>query len=317
MSFKISHFTENDIQLVQVTNEATGTFIQVAPAYGAMLHAFTVKHKEGWHNVIDNYSSKEQIEAELAMSYKSSKLSPFVCRINEGKYKYEGELFEFENKFIDGTAIHGLLFNKPFVLVDEFADDEQGSVVFKYNYKEETEGYPFFYRCEIRYTLLPQSVVQLQTTIINLDDLVIPIADGWHPYFSLGGLVDDYDFFFNAEGKLEFDDKLLPTGKTIGYREFAEEKKIGTASFDNCFVLVQDESVPACTIYNEATGLGVELYPDNSYPFLQVYTPPHRKSIAIENLSAAPDAFNNKIGLLLLQPRHTHSFTTHYKVICS
>lgn len=315
MSFKISQLTENDIQLVQVTDEATGTFIQIAPAYGAMLHAFTVKHKEGWFNVIDNYTGKEAIEAELAMSYKSSKLSPFVCRIKNGQYQYEGELFEFENKFLDGTAIHGLLFNKPFVLVDEFADDEQGSVVFKYNYKEEAEGYPFFYRCEIRYTLLPQNVVQLQTTIINLDDLTIPVADGWHPYFKLGGVVDDYDLFFNADGKLEFDDALIPTGKTLGYREFAEEKKIEATSFDNCFVLVQDEQVPACSIYSEATGLGIEIYPDNNYPFLQIYTPPHRKSIAIENLSAAPDAFNNKIGLLMLPPRRTHSFTTHYKIV--
>ena len=38
------------------------------------------------------------------------------------------------------------------------------------------------------------------------------------------------------------------------------------------------------------------------YNFLQVYTPPHRKSIAIEPMTCAPDAFNNKDGLIVLGP---------------
>jgi aldose 1-epimerase len=47
---------------------------------------------------------------------------------------------------------------------------------------------------------------------------------------------------------------------------------------------------------------------------LQIYTPPHRKSIAIENLSSAPDAFNNKIGLIELGPEDSHAFQTRYRI---
>jgi galactose mutarotase-like enzyme len=39
--------------------------------------------------------------------------------------------------------------------------------------------------------------------------------------------------------------------------------------------------------------------PDKEYPILQIYIPPHRNSIAIENLSGAPDNFNNKMGLVI------------------
>jgi aldose 1-epimerase len=47
---------------------------------------------------------------------------------------------------------------------------------------------------------------------------------------------------------------------------------------------------------------------------LQIYTPATRDSIAVENLSGAPDCFNNGMGLLLLQPGHSQIFTVRYLV---
>ncbi|MEO6547212.1 MAG: hypothetical protein ABIN94_04410, partial [Ferruginibacter sp.] len=58
----------------------------------------------------------------------------------------------------------------------------------------------------------------------------------------------------------------------------------------------------------------IEIRPDQHYPFLQIYTPPHRNSIAIENLSAPPDSFNNKISLNILQPGENIIFATTYKI---
>jgi aldose 1-epimerase len=316
MSFKTFISERNGIRLINLTDENSNILVSVIPGYGAMLDAFTIKTKNGPFNVIDNYSNIEDLEKNLAMSFKSSKLSPFVCRIQDGKYLYEGEEFEFPGKFIDGSAIHGLLYNKAFAIVDQFADEQQANVSLKYNYKEEDDGYPFSYRCEVRYTLLPQNVLQIQTTIINLDDLPIPLADGWHPYFKLGGKINDWLLYFNAKAMLEFDEKLIPNGHLLPYNEFMEEKPIGSLQLDNCFLLNIDESYAACTLRTASGGLQVSFFPDATYPYLQIYTPPHRESIAIENLSAAPDAFNNGMGLLMLPARHTHTFTVHYQLSC-
>jgi aldose 1-epimerase len=316
MAFKIFPSSENGIDLVNLRDEATHTLVSIVPKYGAMLHAFAVETKTGIHNIIDGYLNAEDIQKNLVTSFKSSKLSPFACRIPEGKYFYDGVEFEFPDKFMDGSAIHGLLYNKSFSRLSEFADDEQASVSFKYNYKEDSEGYPFTYRCEIRYALKPMNVLQIQTTVLNLDDLPIPIADGWHPYFTLGGKIDDWLLYFNAEAMVEFDEKLIPTGQLQEYKAFNEEKTIGDIQLDNCFLLNIDEGYAACTLRNAANDLQLNFFPDNTYPYLQIYTPPHRNNIAIENLSAAPDAFNNKMGLLMLPPRHTHTFTIHYQLGC-
>ena len=39
-----------------------------------------------------------------------------------------------------------------------------------------------------------------------------------------------------------------------------------------------------------------------AYRYLQVYTPPGRESIAIEPMTCAPNAFNNGMGLIRLDP---------------
>lgn len=316
MEFSIRNVIEKDLKQVLLTDPASRTQIIILPEYGAMLHAFIVEKNGGMFNVIDNYSNAAELREGLATSFKSSKLSPFACRIPGGKYLYDGQVFELQHKFKDGSAIHGLLYNKIFKQTDSFFDEQKASVVFKYNYKEEDDGYPFNYSCEIRYTLLPQNTLQLQTTVTNLDDLPIPIADGWHPYFTLGGKLDDWLLQFSSTALVEFDEKLVPTGRLLPYDAYHEAMLIGNTNFDSCFMIEPGEGYAACTLRNETAGLQLNIFPDSSYPYLQIFTPPLRNSIAIENLSAAPDAFNNKMGLLMLQARHTHTFTVYYQVGC-
>jgi aldose 1-epimerase len=86
---------------------------------------------------------------------------------------------------------------------------------------------------------------------------------------------------------------------------------IGTTQLDNGYLL--DKNNSDCILENDLYTLIVK--PDKNYPYLQLYTPPHRKSIAIENLSAAPDSLNNKMGLYLLQPQEQWTLTTAYQLI--
>lgn len=314
MSFSISRVTENDLSLVRLQDNATNTIITVLPDYGALLHGFEIPLQGSQYNIIDNYSGKEDLQKNLELSYKSSKLSPFVCRIPGGKYELEGQEFEISKKFIDGSAIHGLLYDKPFKVLSEFADDHKASLSLRYNYKEDDPGYPFNYVCEVRYTLHTLQRLQVETTILNLEEFDIPIADGWHPYFTLGGTVNDYELQFMSGTMLEFNDKLIPTGKYIAEPTFNSPSRLGTRQLDNCFMLQVQEGLPCCVLRNPQNRLTLSFYTDTGYSYLQIYTPDHRKSIAIENLSGAPDCFNNGMGLMLLPPRRSETFHIWYQL---
>lgn len=313
MSFQVSRFTENGLNFVRLQDNATNTIITILPSHGALLHAFEVPVKDASFNIIDNYANKEELDKDLRISYKSSKLSPFVCRLRDGKYTIDGEPYEIGTKFHDGNAIHGLLWNKEFHITDLFADDNSAQAAMRYHYKKDDAGYPFDYVCEVRYTLLRNSILQVETTLLNLEDLEIPIADGWHPYFQLGGAIDNYELQFNSNTLVEFDERLLPTGNLVHDDSFAQPARIGNRQLDNCVIIVPEEGKPCVALFNPDNRLLLTIVTNERYSYLQLYTPRERTSIAIENLSSAPDCFNNGMGLVMLPPRSPRTFTVWYQ----
>jgi aldose 1-epimerase len=317
MRFKVIHRIENDLPLVLLLDQQTGTEVSFIPSVGAQLHSFILQTPGGAFNIIDHYDSLEDLNNNNTRSHKSSKLSPFVCRIQDGKYRHAGREFEFVNKFQDGSAIHGLLFDRPFEVTNEIATESFASVTMQYHYKKNDKAYPFDYNCLINYQLKQDSLLLIETAVVNTGTQTLPIADGWHPYFTLEGKTDEWELYFTADLLVEFNEKLIPTGKLLPNRHFNTPEKIGDTFLDNCFLLNKFDSKPSCTLSNPGNGLQLLLFPEKHYPYLQIYTPPHRNSIAIENLSAAPDCFNNGIGLVSLPPGHSQTFLLGYQVLTS
>jgi len=215
---------------------------------------------------------------------------------------------------LSGNAIHGLLYDAAFKITSQFADEDVAGVFLQYEYRAQDEGYPFAYDCEVRYELRKDNLLSIHTEIINKDKGLIPMQDGWHPYFNFGNKIDDLQLEFQAKQKFEFDKDLVPTGVMLATEEFGSIQKIGATSLDNCFVLNFAECQPLCVLRDPEKNIQLEIYPGKEYPYLQVYTPPHRNSIALENLSAPPDAFNNNMALVILEPGEKKTFSTAYKL---
>lgn len=313
MGFTIEQVQTDDFLILRLQDLSSGTIIEVLPEHGALLHRFVVETAEGTHNLIDNYPTLAHLNEEIHLSYKSCKASPFVCRIPEGKYDWGGVSYEFNKKFVDGSAIHGLISNKPFKITDAVANEHEAFVSLKYHYKKEDVGFPFEYICEVGYRLKGNQLLEISTRTTNLDAIDIPLADGWHPYFTLGGKVDDCHLQFASDSMLEFDEKLIPTGKFIHVPEFVNGRLLGDYFLDNCFQLKVSVTAAVCSLYHPTNHRKLTVFVDQGYPFLQLYTPPHRNSIAIENLSGAPDCYNNGMGLTILEPGKTFTATTWFK----
>jgi aldose 1-epimerase len=141
----------------------------------------------------------------------------------------------------------------------------------------------------------------------------MPLNDGWHPYFTLGKKIDEVEIKFNSKELVEFDEGLLPNGKLSIYNTFNRYKTFGNTFLDNCFTL-NNSTEAAFQMRDKEVGVELSIYPAASYPFLQVYTPPARMSIAVENLSGVPDSFNNHRGLITLQPAESKLFSTVYEL---
>jgi aldose 1-epimerase len=315
MSFTITRERDEDLDLLQITDLTTGIQVRILPEAGALLHEFSIPLGNRRIQVINNYKNLADLHKNLSSSYKSAKLSPFVCRIAGGKYTFEGNSYTFADKFQDGSAIHGILYNKPFNVLEKTVRENEASISLHYHYNKENTAFPFEYEITVRYTLQRAGRLQIETGIKNLSAGPIPMADGWHPYFSLEGEINNWFLSFRSRKVLAFDEKLIPTGQLAEVNKFYSPRPIGDEFFDNCFVLEPDSGdKPALVLKNHENGLRLSFFPDKHYSYLQIYTPDDRRSIAVENLSAAPDAFNNGMGLLVMEPGSSESFTLVYQL---
>ena len=310
MAFTVEINQESSYPSIILKDVSTGCFAEIY-ALGALLNAFHIPTKQSSVNIIDGFANVEEAAANTTNGFKSSKLSPFVCRMNKGKYSFNSNDYTIEKFYLEPHAIHGIIYDAAFEIVASTANTEFAKVVLQYNYTATDKGYPFKYTTTVTWQLKSNFELSVTTTAEHNNSFTIPFADGWHPYFTLGETIDDCTLQFDSNEQVEFDATLIPTGNIFADSRFKNGSLLKGVELDNCFKLSNPGS-SLCVLKNDALQLTIS--PDASYPFLQVYTPPHRKSIAIENLSAAPDAFNNKMGLLLLEPNKAYSFTTIYAV---
>lgn len=313
--FTIQTITEQGFTKCVLQDASNGTSAEIIPACGAMLHAFTVDNRGRRVNVIDGYDDADDFAQHVTYKgFKSSKLSPFACRLKNGQYHFGEKDYTIDKFYLGSHALHGLLYDAVYEVVDTQADDEAATVTLLHAYRGADSGYPFAYDCQVTYRLTANNRLTLTTVIVNQSSGLMPIQDGWHPYFGFGGSINDLQLEFQSKEQVVFDAELLPTGQLQRYETFGSLTALGDTQFDDCFTLNFAECQPLCVLRDAAQKMQLEIYPDRSYPYLQIYTPAHRQSIAIENLSAAPDAFNNGMGLRVLAAGETAVFETAYQI---
>lgn len=306
MSFTTTIKRVENFSAIRLENCLEKTAVEVY-TFGALLNEFSVNVNHQSINCIDGFLSFDEVKANITKGFKSAKLSPFVCRMQEGTYNFNNTQYTVNKFYLPPHAIHGLIYDAVYNIVSINENEKFATVTLGYEYAANDIGYPFNFYIEVIYTLTNNHQLNITTHVINKNSFEIPYADGWHPYFTLGTSIDECSLQFDSNILMEFDETLIPTTNTIQDNRFIQPASLKNISLDNCYQL-NPKSV--CTLYNNFWKLTIK--PDTSYPFLQIYTPPHRNSIAIENLSALPDCFNNKIGLQLLQPQKKYAFSTSY-----
>ncbi|MCO5235746.1 MAG: aldose 1-epimerase [Chitinophagaceae bacterium] len=310
--FTIESRQENGFNKIVLIDPVSQTRVEIVPGCGAMLHAFIVHGDGRFINVIDSYKSREEFDEQPeSKGFKGLKLSPFPCRLFNGSYRFNNKEYRLAANRPDGSVIHGLLYRQSFRLTGEDVSKTHAAIGLLHEYKGENAGYPFAYNCMVNYSLFNNNMLEVATTIKNTGNTELPVADGWHPYFTFSGRVDELELSFRSAETLEFKN-LIPTGRVLPDCRFVQPARIGSQEIDNSFILDFAQPQPMCVLRDPATQWQLAICPEKSYPYLQVYIPPHRQSIAIENLSAPPDAFNNGIGLVTLSPGKSTRFLTRY-----
>lgn len=294
----------------ELIDTATGESVSILPFQGGTITSLRVQSGTDLIETIDGYVSFEDVQKSLESSFKGSNLFPFPNRVAGGSYMFRGEKYQLPVNFPhENNAIHGLVYNKPFTVTQPSEGGTRCSIVLSFDSDCQEEGYPFSFNLSHEYSFDLHEGFCCTTRIRNNSDRDMPAGHGWHPYFTAGAeTIDQLMLSFPAREMLEVDTANIPTGPTVAYNDFASPVPVAGKNLDSCFLLEDASKRANILLVNTKLNLKLRLWQEmgqGKYNYLQVYTPPHRNSIAIEPMTCAPDALNNGNGLLTIAPNKT------------
>lgn len=307
MAFSIEHHPFGKFQAVKLVNKENGSSLTVIPEYAGLINDYVICDDKGkQHSVIDGYSSGEELIQKHTQVFKSAKLSPYPNRIRGGAFTFNDNEHQLDLNFAhEKNSIHGLVFDKAFRVEREEEGEDHAHLTLAYDFKGDEPGYPYTYSIQLDFQLHRTNGLTITTTIRNTGKQPIPIGDGWHPYFKTGNKVDNLKISFPSKFMYDVDDRMIPTGKKEDYHAFATLKKVDGQEFDSCFELDSSHDKAEVQVVDPSKDLHFTIWQETGnqkYNYLQVYIPPHRTCIAFEPMTCPPDAFNNKIDLISLEP---------------
>lgn len=236
-------------------------------------------------------------------------LVPWPNRIAGATYEHAGQRQQLPATEPDaGNAIHGLARWAPW----EVRSAAESRAVLGLEIHPQA-GYPFRLSLEVEYALDPEGL-RVTTSARNAGRRPLPYGCGFHPYLTVGTRrIDDAVLTIPASTRLEVDDAGIPTGTRIpvaGTRwDLRGNRPIGALALDTVFTdLERDGEGRAEVSLRAPDGRGVVLWIDAEHPYVMAFTgdalpeADRRRSIAIEPMTCAPDAFNSGDGLRILAP---------------
>jgi aldose 1-epimerase len=268
----------------------------VVTELGAGLRAYAAAGRD----VLDGYR-----EDELASSGRGQLLIPWPNRIQDGVYEHDGRHYQLDlSEPARSNAIHGLVRWSSWSIAEQASD----RVVLEHVLRPRP-GYPFTLELRVEYALSDDGL-GVAVVVTNASPDAAPYGAGAHPYLALGpDGVDETVLRVPARTVLEADERGIPVGSSAVAEEldFRSPRTVGATRLDHCFTdLERDEDGIARVAVGETT-----LWADANFPYLMVFTGDglpdvERRSLAVEPMTCAPNAFRSGAGLIRLEPGETH-----------
>jgi aldose 1-epimerase len=272
------------------------------------------EYEVGRRRILDSYPLDAMCDGDHGKV-----LLPWPNRLADGRYRFDGVDYQVPlTEPEKANAIHGFLRWRSW----RAAEHTPNRVVMVTTLHPMT-GYPFSLDVSVAYELGGAGLT-VATTATNIGRTPCPYGCGQHPYLSPGtGLIDACTLQLDARTRILTDAvRQLPTGREAVAGtpfDFSQGKPLGNQKVDFAFTdLVRDESGRAWVRLSALDGHRVELWVDEHYPILQIYTGDtlvperRRRGLGSEPMTCPPNALQSGDGLVRLEPGR--SLTTTWGV---
>jgi aldose 1-epimerase len=235
-------------------------------------------------------------------------LAPWPNRVEDATWRHEGRLLRLPvNEPELGHAIHGLLTETDFAVAETHPDR-----VVLVAAIAPSPGYPFALAVRVDYALAADGVdstIELE----NTGAVAAPVAVGAHPYPRIGGWpADELVVALDADYEWPLDARHLPAGRRgiLGTpRDVRRPHAVGAAAQHAVYERGAESGGRLVHTVAAADGRVVEVHACPELRWTQWYVEPAldtsagpRRAVAIEPMSAPPNALRTGVGLRRLEP---------------
>ena len=276
---------------------------------GGGLRAYSLAGRE----ILDGYGADE-----LCRSGRGQALIPWPNRLEDGSYEYDGRRHQVPiDDPAENNAIHGLVRWASWTVGRRTPE----SVAMEH-LLHPRPGFPFSLALRIEYALTDAGL-SVTTSATNVGPDPCPYGCGAHPYLTLGtDRVDSLVLRAPAGMVMTSDDRGLPTGwSSVEGTEydFRQPRPIGATRLDSCFTELErgEDGLARVELDDPASGNALVLWAERGYGYLMLFTGDplpdvSRRSLAVEPMTCAPNAFRSGEGLVRLEPGA--SFTSSWGI---
>jgi aldose 1-epimerase len=242
-------------------------------------------------------------------------LVPWPNRIEDGVWLLDGKPQQLAlTEPALHNALHGLLASAPYRVTEQSQDSlSLAAAVYPQH------GYPFQLHTTVRYDLLDDGL-RVTHGFRNIGEGRAPVAVGTHPFFKIGGVpTEDLVLTVNAGTRFETDARLNPIREVpVEGTEYDLRggRRVGELNLDDAFGAVTVVDGVSRHRLTAPDGRFVEMWQDEAFGFVQVFTTRifptadgPALAIAIEPMTAPPNAFNSGQGVHWLDPDEAWSVT--------
>lgn len=292
-----------EFPVLTLEDPATGAFVSVLPTRGATVHELGLPAPDGSIRQVLQ-PMRTRIEVLRHRWAKGAQLAPWPNRIQGASYEFQGQTHNPVKNFRPqgGHAIHGLVMFETAKPVSKTPVD--GILELGLSSKGWT-GYPFPVRMSFRFGLDAKDGFRMETEIENVGRGPCPVGHGWHPYFRLGDSIKPNLLQLPDGKRLPMTPRAVPDGTRETWNPFAKPARIGEDFLDACVELSSKSGKAVSRLVDVQQKLSLDVWQETGagkYGYVQVFTHPRRHCLAIEPMTCAPNAFQNRMGLVVLKP---------------
>ena len=234
-------------------------------------------------------ATEDEMERGDAEFLSGFPLVPYSNRIADAAFCWDDRQIRLRrNRADEDHALHGTGWTRPWQVTDLTAD----TVLLALRHVGD-QDWPWAFAASQAIRLTPDGL-HIDLTVTNLEHAPVPLASGYHPYFS----ADDARVQLSADRVWQADERNLPHHAHIpeGMHDLGQGWAFADLILDNCY---QGVRWPA-TVAWPSRGLAVEVTASPGWDHAVVYANTATRSLCIEPVAHVSNA--------LADPERAHTF---------